>query len=61
MEPGGQQSIGSQRVGHDRATNTKLLYLFLMVFSWGGKGEDGVGFKEEEEKGDKGKKVGTFP
>ena len=53
--------MGSQRVGHDRATNTKLLYLFLMVFSWGGKGEDGVGFKEEEGKGHKGKKVGTFP
>ena len=25
-EPGGLQSMGSQRVSHDRATNTYLLY-----------------------------------
>ena len=27
-EPGGLQSIGSQRVGHDRATNTSTFYFF---------------------------------
>ena len=58
--------MGNSLWGHkeldttEQLTRTKLLYLFLMVFSWGGKGEDGVGFKEEG-KGDKGKKVGSFP
>ena len=33
-EPGGLQSMGSQTVGHDRATNTSLKYsldIFLML------------------------------
>ena len=33
-EPGGLQSMGSQRVGHNRATNTSLKYsldIFLML------------------------------
>ena len=62
LEPGGQQSQGHKELDTtERLTLSKLLYLLLMVFSWGGKGEDGVGFKEEEGKDNKGKKVGTFP
>ena len=32
-EPGGLQSVGSQRVGHDWATNTTLLLLLVVVQS----------------------------
>ena len=30
-EPGGLQSMGSERVGHDRATNTFFLFFFLIM------------------------------
>ena len=30
-EPGGLQSMGSERIGHDRATNTFFLFFFLIM------------------------------
>ena len=32
-EPGGLQSTGFQKVGHDRATNTFTFFQFSLVFS----------------------------
>ena len=34
-EPGGLQSMGLQRVGDDRATNTSLLHLTFCLFNFG--------------------------
>ena len=38
VEPGQLQSVGSQRIGHDLATQQQLSYTYMILFLWHGGG-----------------------
>ena len=61
MKPGGLQSMGSQRVGHNRMTEQQQQIFPWALRVWRGRNSENLTFSEKEKEGGKGSGLVSLP